>query len=419
MSSLSALILATPLAAAQMPETTALPEHRAAAAENIQSIGSSAGAPTHLIQTSWSLQESGALPTDPQETQPSAQERDLGDDRSSTKDPENPPPENEIIVTGGVGPPDEDPLMRINETAFEVGDSIDQALVAPVAYAYQDGLPSPIRTGLRNFSRNLREPTNFINFLLQGKIGKAFETLGRFTINSTLGLGGLIDIAEKPGIGLPYRRNSFSNTMGFYGIGEGPFLILPLVGATSLRDLVGSGLDQSLVPFFVGKPFNTPEYGVPAYIINSLNVRIDMDQAITENRDSDDPYVFMRDEYLGERRAQIQALKDGADDAGIPGIDRYQRERDGPIVGADEPAPASKVAPQMESNDTAGDDQASAAGDPLIEADAGIIDAISPLVTEDGGQTALRSCTLEAPCRMKGQQFARGSPRLAMVTSWR
>lgn len=405
MPSLSTLILAAPMAAAQVPSAVTLPvaPHTAIAAS----------APPVLIETSWSLQANEPASQDPLITDGSAEARS---EQEPSQTPEN--EIDEIIVTGGVGPPDEDPLMRINETAFDVSDSIDQALVGPVAYAYEDGLPSPIRTGLRNFSRNLREPTNFINFLLQGKFGKAFETLGRFTINSTLGLGGVIDIAGKPGIGLPYRRNGFSDTMGFYGIGEGPFLVLPLVGPTTLRDLIGTGLDQSVLPFVVGKPFNTPEYGVPAYVINSLNTRIDMDQAITENRVSDDPYVFLRDEYLGERRAQIQALKDGADDAGIPGIDRYQRDRDGPIVGADEEDEAEAEAEA--SAEPAADKQAAApASTPFIEADTAIIGATTVEVTENGGRTALRSCTIAAPCRLKGQQFARGSPRLSAITRWR
>ncbi|MEP2735395.1 MAG: VacJ family lipoprotein [Erythrobacter sp.] len=400
MPSLSALILATPMAAAQVPVAVSLP---AAPLPTIAASG-----PPPFIQTNWSLQASQPAVADPLLSQESAEDRS---EPETAETPEDDEPIDEIIVTGGYGPPDEDPLMRINETAFDVSDSIDQALVGPVADVYESGLPSPVRLGLRNFSRNLREPTNFVNFLLQGKFGKAFETLGRFTINSTLGLGGLIDIADKPGIDLPYRRNGFSDTMGFYGVGEGPFLVLPLVGATSLRDLIGTGLDQSLVPFAVGKPFNTPEYGVPAYIINSLNVRIDMDQAITENRDSDDPYVFLRDEYLGERRAQIQALKDGADDAGIPGIDRYQRERDGPIVGTDEAAEAVEA---PANNDQA----ATSTNPPMIEADTAVIGATSAEITEDGGRTALRSCTVAAPCRLKGQQFARGSPRMAMLTRW-
>lgn len=407
MPSLSALIIAAPLAAAQVPDVVALPE------SPLASISSGALPP--LIATGWSLQANQTDALDPLISDGSAETRSEAQDTETTESGDE---IDEIIVTGGVGPPDEDPLMRLNETAFDVTDSIDEAIVGPVAYVYRDGLPSPLRTGLRNFSRNLREPTNFVNFLLQGKFGKAFETLGRFTINSTLGLGGVIDIAGKPGIGLPYRRNGFADTMGFYGIGEGPFLVLPLVGATTLRDLIGTGLDQSVLPFAVGKPFNTPAYGVPAYVINSLNTRIDMDQAITENRVSDDPYVFLRDEYLGERRAQIQALKDGDDDAGIPGIDRYQRDRDGPIVGADKEEEAKVSA------EPAADEQAAVrASPPFIKADTAVISATSVEVTENGGRIALRSCTIVAPCRLKDQQFARGSPKFsrgfAAITRWR
>lgn len=241
-------------------------------------------------------------------------------------------PENEIIVSGNYGPPKEDPLMRANERVFDVAEGVDQAVVGPIAYAYEEALPSPIRQGSINVLRNLREPTNFLNFLLQGKIGKAFETLGRFAINSTIGFGGLIDMAGKPGIGLPYRRNGFSDTLGFYGVGDGPFLVLPLVGSTTIRDFIGAGLDQALLPAIVGKPLNTPEYGVPAYVLTSLNFRLEFDEQLEDIRNSEDPYVELREQYLAKRHYEVELLKSGDDRAGIPGAYlEFKRSQD-PVV---------------------------------------------------------------------------------------
>jgi phospholipid-binding lipoprotein MlaA len=181
--------------------------------------------------------------------------------------------------------------------------------VGPIAGVYEDDLPSPVRKGLRNFFRNLMEPVNALNYLLQLKPGKAMETLGRFTINSTVGVAGLFDTAKKEPFNLPFRRNGFGNTLGYYGVGPGPFLVVPLIGATTLRDLVGTGVDQSILPFAVGKPFNTPLYGVPAFTVNSLEYRIKFDERIEQINTSDDPYFAMRESYLCLREADIAALK--------------------------------------------------------------------------------------------------------------
>jgi len=214
-----------------------------------------------------------------------------------------------IIVTADSEARKRDPLVKLNETTFELTQNVDQAVAEPVADAYEKGLPKPVRRGLRNFFRNLLEPVNFLNYLLQLKPGKAFETLGRFTINSTVGLAGLIDVAKDEPFKLPYRRNGFANTLGYYGVGPGPFLVLPLIGATSLRDVIGSGLDQAVLPFAVGKPFNTPLYAIPAYTVNSLEFRIDFDEKLEAINESDDPYFALRETYLCQREADIAALK--------------------------------------------------------------------------------------------------------------
>lgn len=181
-------------------------------------------------------------------------------------------------------------------------------MVEPVANAYRDGLPEPIRDGLGNVVKNLGEPSNALNFLLQGKVGKAFETLGRLAINTTLGVGGLFDVAGKRA-DLPYRRNGFANTMGFYGVGPGPYLYLPVTGATTARDLVGSTLDQLLLPIAVGRPFNRPAYAATYFVVNGLDQRLEFDEEIASIRAADDPYGLRRETYLAQRRRDIAALK--------------------------------------------------------------------------------------------------------------
>ncbi|MGQ7830473.1 MlaA family lipoprotein [Altererythrobacter sp. Z27] len=216
---------------------------------------------------------------------------------------------NVIVVSAEARNPLKDPLENVNAATFEITQKVDQAVVAPIAEVYEEDLPGPVRKGLRNFFRNLMEPVNALNFLLQLKPGKAVETVGRFAINTTVGVGGLFDVAKKEPFKLPYRRNGFGNTLGYYGVGPGPFLVVPLVGATTLRDLIGTGIDQSILPFAVGKPFNTPYYAIPAFTVNSLEYRIKFDDQITQINTSDDPYYAMRETYLCQREADIAALK--------------------------------------------------------------------------------------------------------------
>jgi len=216
---------------------------------------------------------------------------------------------NEIIIEGSYGPPAIDPVEKLNAESYRISQAVDQALVEPLAYAYRDGLPEPIRDGLGNVVRNLGEPSNALNFLLQGKVGKALGTLGRLAINSTIGIGGLIDVAGKPGIGLPYRRNGFANTLGYYGVGPGPYLYLPITGPTTVRDQIGITLDQALLPFLFGKPFNKPAYAVSYFAINGLDSRLRDDPELADIRDSDDPYAMRRETYLARRAREIAELK--------------------------------------------------------------------------------------------------------------
>lgn len=255
-----------------------------------------------------------ALPATPVEW--SLTPQDAGAPSGSSAPPAPPPPEGEppegdgaeIIVEGEYGPPAGDPVEKINAESYRIIQAVDQAVVEPLAYAYRDGLPEPIRDGLGNVVRNLGEPSNALNFLLQGKVGMAFETLGRLAINSTVGVGGLFDVAGKKA-DLPYRRNGFANTMGFYGVGPGPYLYLPVTGATSVRDLLGRTLDQFLLPIVVGKPFNQTEFGVSYFVVNGLDQRLAFDEEIAAIRATEDPYGVRRDTYLAKRRRDIAALK--------------------------------------------------------------------------------------------------------------
>ena len=228
---------------------------------------------------------------------------------AATSQAEDAPDGQPVILVTGEGDIPGDPIAEFNAESFEVMQEVDQALVEPIAHAYRDDLPPPIRKGLTNFFRNLREPVVFLNFLLQLKPGKAAETLGRFAINSTVGVGGLVDVAKKEPFNLPFRRNGLANTLGYYGVGPGPFLYLPLFGATTVRDMLGGLADNAVLPTVVGKPFGRPEFGVPSYVVLSLDSRIEFDDELQRIRNSDEPYSSMREAYLSRRKCEIDALR--------------------------------------------------------------------------------------------------------------
>lgn len=270
-------------------------------------------------------QEAATLPPQTATTQPAAPAESAGTQPPAAQVPDAQPPvtqapdtpaaptdqtEDDLVVTGREGPPKQDPLERANAKAYEVSQKVDDAVVAPVAKAYEKTLPNPVRMGIRNILANLYEPIVFVNYLLQFKPGKAAETAGRFAINSTVGVAGTFDIAKRKPFHLPRRANGLANTLGFYGVGPGPYLYLPLVGPTSLRDAIGDGLDRLILPIAVGKPFSSPYFYVPAYVLRSLDQRADYEaQQALLHADGEDPYSSTRDDYLRTRQAEIDALR--------------------------------------------------------------------------------------------------------------
>jgi len=223
-------------------------------------------------------------------------------------EPQAPVGEPTDIVVLGRKPVPEDPMVQLNAKSFEVAQSVDESIVAPIAFAYGDIVPRPVRKGLQNFLHNLGEPVVFLNFLLQLKFDKAAETLGRFAINTALGAGGLVDVAKRKPFYLPRRENGFANTLGYYGVKPGPYFYLPLVGPTTLRDFIGGRLDLILLPAFLPKVFGKPEVVVPVWVLKELGRRIDFEDELQDIRATRDPYVAARNYYLQKRQAEIDAL---------------------------------------------------------------------------------------------------------------
>ncbi len=216
----------------------------------------------------------------------------------------------DIVVTGRGDWEAPDPLSKVNEQSFKATEAVDKAVVGPVARAYKQKVPSPIRRGIHNFLYNLREPVVFVNFVLQHKIGKALETVGRFAVNSTVGVIGLFDMAKRKPFKLPRRSNGFANTLGFYGVPNGPFMFLPLVGPTTVRDLFGGAIDRIVLPVTLGQGVTDPKFAVPAGVLGALDHRAEFDETLVQLHDKGgDPYVNSRDFYLQRRQAEIDRLK--------------------------------------------------------------------------------------------------------------
>ena len=225
---------------------------------------------------------------------------------------------DEIVVTAQRHTTRGDPLEKVNAKTFEATEAVDRAFVGPVARAYAHTVPKPVRNGLRNFLNNLDEPVALLNFLLQLKPGKAVETLGRFAINSTIGLAGVLDVAKRHLFNLPRRSIGFADTLGYYGVKSGPFLFLPLIGPTTLRDLLGGGIDGFVLPSAFGKPFNRLTFTVPTTVLREFDSRNEFDEQLNALRKTADPYAARRELYLKKRRDQIDELRGKGRDAQGP-----------------------------------------------------------------------------------------------------
>ena len=250
-----------------------------------------------------------------------------------------------------------DPLEGTNRDLFKVQNSLDRRFFRPVAKAYQRGVPKPVRSGLRNIIRNLTEPIVFLNDLLQLRPGRALRTLGRFAINSTVGLGGAIDVGKK--LDLPYRSNSFGTTLGRWGVGPGPYLYLPLIGPTTLRDLLGGPIDGLVLPVGVGFPFDRLDYQLSSTGVATIDKRAEAEADLEAlMAGAADPYATLRSVYLQSREAAI------ADARGTP---LELAPLDDPLAGPadqgkDAGAPAD--APATDAVPAAVPDAADGAGDP-------------------------------------------------------
>ena len=199
-----------------------------------------------------------------------------------------------------------DPLEGMNRGIYKFNDVADKALIKPVATVYKTITPSPIRTGFNNFFSNLGSITTVLNDLFQFKFANAFTDAGRFVINSTFGIAGFIDVAGMDNI--ERHKEDFGQTLGYWGVGSGPYLVLPIFGPSSVRDTTGMLFDTA-----TSDPITYTHTIGEVRLHNQLRLAqlIDKRTELLTATDlideaSLDPYAFMRDAYLQRRASLVQ-----------------------------------------------------------------------------------------------------------------
>ena len=194
-----------------------------------------------------------------------------------------------------------DPLEPYNRGMHSFNTEVDNLLVKPLAKGYKAITPDPLDRGITNFFNNIADVNSAVNNLLQFKLSRFGSDIGRVATNSTVGVLGFFDVATN--MGLPSYKEDFGQTFGYWGDEESPYLVLPLLGPSTVRDTVGKGGDMLVDPFFsVNK--NTVYWGFVA--LRVVDTRADLLTAskILETA-AVDPYSFVRDAYLQRRRHQI------------------------------------------------------------------------------------------------------------------
>ncbi len=204
---------------------------------------------------------------------------------------------------GGATDP-RDPWEGWNRGVFDVNQAIDQNAIGPFIEGYRAVVPGGVREKVSNVVLNLREPLTFANELLQGKIGDAGTTLGRFLINSTLGIGGLVNLAGE--FGIPRTTEDFGQTLGVWGIGDGPYMVLPFFGPSNIRDTTGLVISAFADPAQIGLDALDVEGLVAIQVgVDSIDTRSRLHTTIQQLYEETDPYVFARSAYFQQRRFAI------------------------------------------------------------------------------------------------------------------
>ncbi len=194
-----------------------------------------------------------------------------------------------------------DPLEPLNRGVYQFNDVVDRAVLKPVATAYRDVIPSPLRTGVANFFSNAQDGWSIVNNVLQLKAEATGNSLMRFLVNSLLGFGGVLDIASE--MRIERHTEDFGQTLGHWGVAAGPYLMLPLLGPSTLRDAVALPVDgQGDLAVSVGD-VPTRNSLITLNLVNQRERLLDASAML--DRVALDPYSFVRDAFLQRRQNEV------------------------------------------------------------------------------------------------------------------
>lgn len=195
----------------------------------------------------------------------------------------------------------DDPLERVNRGIYKFNDTLDRAALKPVAKGYRKITPRWVRSGIGNFFANLSYPTTIVNQFLQGKAGLGLRDTGRFLLNSTIGVAGLLDVATP--LGLPANDEDFGQTLAMWGVGSGPYVTLPFFGPSSLRDAPSRVFDYFLGPLvYIDIPWEA-EWGLRGLnIVHDRSELLPLDATL---QSAYDPYGFIREAWVQQREFAI------------------------------------------------------------------------------------------------------------------
>ena len=206
------------------------------------------------------------------------------------------------LSTHAFGDEVNDPFENLNRKTFEFNEKMDKKILKPIAETYSE-LPPKIKLGFSNFFNNLEEVDTFVNQFLQGKPKESINDLTRFIINTTIGLGGFIDVASK--VGLERHEEDFGQTLAVWGVGQGPYIMLPILGPSTLRDTLSRPVSS-----FLSVTFHMTETDVNLALkgMDAIETReklLDVEALL-----SGDKYAFVKDAYI---QSMYYEIKDGED----------------------------------------------------------------------------------------------------------
>ncbi len=211
-----------------------------------------------------------------------------------------------ISVVGTAVAQVHDPLEDVNRAIFTFNDTLDVYILEPVASGYEEYVPKPIQHRVHDFFQNLRSPIYVVSDLVQLKFAQAGNHTGRFIINSTIGGLGLVDVAKT--FGMPHESEDFGTALGYHGVGEGPYLVLPLLGPSNCRDLFGRIIDYFLNPMnYAGDAFGDgDEIAIGANVVEGVDTRAGLLEAVESAKEASvDYYSFVKNSYHQHRQNLI------------------------------------------------------------------------------------------------------------------